>query len=95
MILPQNFTIYYFAVVDLNAGKVLCIEDLPIHSDFKPKRDECVNIPTETNNYDPKLLPDGFLRNDLKPLQVIQTEGPSFTVNENEIQWQLWKFRIR
>lgn len=82
-------------MVDLNAVKVISIEDLPIHTDFKPKRDTPVKIPTETHNYDPKLLPEGFLRKDLKPLQVVQPEGPSFTAEGNEIQWQLWKFRIR
>lgn len=79
----------------MNAVEVILIEDLPIHTDFKPKRDENSKIPTETNNYDPKFLSDGFLRKDLKPLLVIQPEGPSFTVEGNEIQWQLWKFRIR
>lgn len=79
----------------MNAVKVLLIEDLPIHTDFKPKPDEEFNIPTKTSNYDLKFLPEGFLRNDLKPLQVIQPEGPSFTVDGNEIQWQLWNFRIR
>lgn len=78
----------------MNATKVLLIEDLPIHTDFKPKGDGNLKIPTETNNYDPQFLPNGFLRKDLKPLQVIQPEGPSFIVEGNEIQWQLWKFRI-
>lgn len=79
----------------MNASKVILIEDLPIHTDFKPKREEEVKIPTETSNYDPKFLPEEFLRKDLKPLQVVQPEGPSFTVEGNEIQWQLWNFRIR
>lgn len=79
----------------MNAHKVISIDDLPIHTDFKAKRDDDVEIPSKTSNYDPKLLPDGFLRNDLKPLQVVQPQGPSFTVEGNEISWQLWNFRIR
>lgn len=81
--------------MDLNAGKVIVIEDLPTHTDFKPKRDEDLRIPTETNNYDPKFLPEGFLRTDLRPLHVMQPEGASFTVEGNEIEWQFWKLRIR
>lgn len=77
------------------AGKVLMIEDLPIHTDFKSKREDDLKIPTETSNYDPKLLPKGFLRDDLKPLQVIQSDGPSFTVEGNQVHWQRWNFRIR
>lgn len=85
----------FILVVDINAGKVILIEDLPIHTDFKSQRDDHLKIPTETNNYDPKFLPEDFLRTDLKPLQVIQPEGPSFRVEGNDIQWQLWNFRIR
>ncbi|XP_037032511.1 copper amine oxidase 1-like [Bradysia coprophila] len=87
---PLDFVV----VVDLNAFEVILIEDLPIHTDFKSKREDEVEIPKETSNYDPKFLPEAFLRKDLKPLQVIQPEGPSFTVEGNEIQWQLWNFRI-
>ncbi|KAJ9214674.1 hypothetical protein DTO166G4_3730 [Paecilomyces variotii] len=32
---------------------------------------------------------------DLKPLHVVQPEGASFTVtNENLVQWQKWRFRV-
>lgn len=35
------------------------------------------------------------LRNDIRPLHVVQPEGPSFKVeDENLIGWQKWKFRI-
>lgn len=81
--------------MDINAGKVIAIDDLPIHTDFKPIRDQSVSIPTETSNYDPKFLPEGFLRKDLKPLQVVQPDGPSFKIEGNEIEWQFWKLRIR
>lgn len=30
----------------------------------------------------------------LKPLDVVQPEGPSFSVNGNEVSWQKWNFRI-
>ena len=31
----------------------------------------------------------------LKPLNVVQPEGPSFTVTEgNHVQWQQWDFRV-
>lgn len=38
------------------------------------------------------------LRADLKPLQVVQPEGASFTVSEqgtsNVVEWQKWQFRV-
>ncbi|OQV07818.1 Copper amine oxidase, N2 domain-containing protein [Cladophialophora immunda] len=44
--------------------------------------------------YVPELL-DTPLRKDLKPLNVIQPEGPSFTVSDDSlIEWQKWRFRV-
>lgn len=45
------------------------------------------------SEYVPELLPNGS-RKDLKPLNVLQPEGPSFTVNGNLVEWQNWRFRV-
>lgn len=34
------------------------------------------------------------MRRELKPLQVYQPEGPSFSVQDRQIQWQKWRFRL-
>lgn len=34
------------------------------------------------------------LRTDLKPLEITQPEGPSFTVEGNLVRWSRWSFRI-
>jgi primary-amine oxidase len=34
------------------------------------------------------------MRDDLKPIEITQPEGPSFTVDGNFVQWQKWQFRI-
>lgn len=35
------------------------------------------------------------LRTDLKPYQVVQPDGPSFSVaDENSVSWQKWRFRV-
>jgi len=36
----------------------------------------------------------GPLRQDLKPLEILQPEGPSFNVNGYEVRWQKWRFRV-
>ncbi|MED6109100.1 hypothetical protein PIB30_030533 [Stylosanthes scabra] len=36
----------------------------------------------------------GVDRSDVKPLQIVQPEGPSFRVKGHFIQWQKWNFRI-
>lgn len=44
--------------------------------------------------YVPELIPGGT-RTDVKPLTVVQPEGPSFKVPEpNLIEWQKWRFRL-
>jgi primary-amine oxidase len=34
------------------------------------------------------------MRTDLKPLEITQPEGPSFTVEGNKITWQKWSMRV-
>lgn len=44
--------------------------------------------------YVPELLPNGT-RKDLKTLNVIQPDGPSFKVkDESLVEWQKWRFRV-
>lgn len=43
--------------------------------------------------YVPELLTTP-LRTDIKPLNVIQPEGPSFQIEGNLIKWQNWRFRL-
>lgn len=43
--------------------------------------------------YIPELLPGGT-RKDLKPLNVVQPEGASFSVTGSLIEWQKWRFRV-
>ena len=81
-------------VVDMSCEEVVLIEDLPIHSDFKPIRRGKITYPKPSANYDVDLAENEFLRKDVKPLQVISPKGPSFTVKGNEISWQKFKMRI-
>ena len=44
--------------------------------------------------YVPELL-DRPLRQDTKPIDITQPEGPSFTVHDdNLVEWQKWRFRL-
>ncbi|WVZ19731.1 hypothetical protein V8G54_007053 [Vigna mungo] len=45
-------------------------------------------------NYTPGETRGGSDRSDVKPLQIIQPEGPSFRVNGYFVEWQKWNFRI-
>ncbi|PLN82053.1 putative copper amine oxidase [Aspergillus taichungensis] len=47
-----------------------------------------------SSDYVPELLPGGT-RKDLKPLNLVQPEGPSFRVtDESLVEWQKWRFRV-
>jgi primary-amine oxidase len=48
----------------------------------------------QSAEYIPELLENGT-RKDLKPLNVVQPDGPSFTVtDESLVEWQKWRFRV-
>jgi len=67
--------------VDLNKMKIVEIKelfDVPV-----PPFDSIAQYKNFSN-----------VRTDLKPLDVIQPEGPSFTVKGNLVYWQNWSFRV-
>lgn len=68
-------------VVDLNAMQVLRIEDYGV-----------VPLPPESGNWH-RSYQNG-MRSDLKPFEVSQPGGPSFSINGYEVTWQKWSFRI-
>jgi primary-amine oxidase len=68
-------------VVDLNKMEVVRVEDYGI-----------VPLPPESGNWGREYIRD--VRPDLKPLEIVQRDGPSFTVDGYEVAWQKWKFRI-
>lgn len=70
------------AIVDLINERVLELID-----DGK-----CVPIPKKKRNYHRDSIKQ--TRADLKPLNISQPEGPSFTVNGWEVKWQSWQFRL-
>ena len=70
------------AYVDLNASEVMRVIDV----------DEVIPIPEGRGRYDSDSV--GAVRDDLKPLDVVQPDGPSFEVRGHEIRWQRWRFRF-
>jgi primary-amine oxidase len=74
--------------------KVIRVEILPTGADDKVKPLQPYN-PKPCNEYIPEFQE---LRKDLKPLNVVQPEGASFTVTEevgiNTVKWQKWEMRV-
>jgi primary-amine oxidase len=76
--------------VDLDSSTVLAVDD-----------HEVVPLPPRAGNYAPELASDAAnfpvisgLRPDVKPIQITQPEGPSFTLDGHEIRWQRWHLII-
>jgi primary-amine oxidase len=69
-------------IVDMNTLEVLEIED---HHDY--------GFPDVDGEYDPRVRGTQE-RTDLKPLEISQPEGVSFTVEGNELRWQNWSLRL-
>jgi primary-amine oxidase len=77
----------FHCVVDMNTMELLEIEegepiDIPeVMAEYKP-----ANIPAQ--------LRESSTRPPLKPLDITQPEGPSFTLDGNLLQWQNWSLRV-
>jgi primary-amine oxidase len=69
------------ALVNLTEMKVERIIDLGV-----------LPLPPQTADLDVKAI--GQQRQAPKPLQHVQPQGPSFTVNGHEVRWQKWRFRF-
>ncbi|CAG7970865.1 unnamed protein product [Penicillium olsonii] len=50
--------------------------------------------PVSAVEYSSDLLGPNAFRKDLKPLQVLQPQGPSFSVQGRHIEWQKWSFQL-
>ena len=77
-------------VVDLDAGAVIEVVDHGV-----------VPFPTQPGNYEEPWLfePDNVpsvqqYRDDVKPIEITQPDGPSFAVDGHAVSWQKWQVRI-
>jgi primary-amine oxidase len=59
---------------------------------------ERIPPPTQAFDFLPDLIAENDknfkLRDDVKPLHIVQPEGVSFKMNGNELEWQKWKMHI-
>ncbi|MUL43713.1 primary-amine oxidase [Streptomonospora sp. PA3] len=69
------------AHVDLTAGEVVRLED-----------DGDAPVPWDDWDYTPERT--GPARTSLKPLEITQPEGPSFSVEGTRVRWENWTLRI-
>lgn len=64
-----------------------------IHIDV-PKQRVPVSKAPPTNWHAEAIEKDGGFREPLKPINITQPEGPSFTLEGRVLSWQNWKFHV-
>nr|XP_027099641.1 uncharacterized protein LOC113718911 isoform X3 [Coffea arabica] len=62
--------------------------------EFEDRRLVPLPPPDPLRNYTAGETQGGVDRSDVKPIHIIQPEGPSFRVDGHFVQWQKWNFRI-
>jgi primary-amine oxidase len=70
------------AYVDLTERRVVELFD-----------DAVLPVPEEEGNFDDPAY-TGPPRTTLKPIEITQPDGPSFTVDGDEVRWEGWRFRV-
>lgn len=78
-------------VVDAATQTILRIDQIPTGAGLKTTETQPWRY-VEPSEYVPESQ---TLRQDLKPLRVLQPEGTSYSINtENLLNWQKWSFRV-
>lgn len=77
----------FHCIVDMNSMELLEIEE-----------GDPIDLPEVMAEYRPEVVPaqlrDSSTRPPLKPLDITQSEGPSFTIEGNRLEWQNWSLRV-
>ncbi|ACC41054.1 primary-amine oxidase [Mycobacterium marinum] len=77
----------FHCVIDLNTMELLDIEE-----------GSPLEFPAVMAEYVPRHIPenlrDSSVRGALRPLEIIQPDGPSFTLRGNHLEWQNWSLRV-
>ena len=92
-----SFPLDFMVIVDLCKMEVIKIIRLPLGSDQTATAIGSAVPHRRTNPVEPEYdhrLQKNPPRTTLKPYQVIQPEGASFTVKGYLIEWEKWRFRV-
>ena len=89
--------VFFYRELPTDNGYSRPIDGLMAHVDHDERRVVHITdigiwpVPEQVVNYDAESV--GAMRTDLRPIEITQPEGVSFTVDGNEISWQRWRLR--
>ena len=81
-------------IFDVGTFELLEIQRLPLGTDAQVHADTQPWDPVKPVEYSSSLLGDSYFRKDLKPLHVVQPQGPSFHIDGRNVSWQKWSFHM-
>lgn len=81
-------------IFDANTLELVDLQRLPTGATDELDSETQPWDPVSAVEYSADLLGPNAFRKDLKPLQVLQPQGPSFSVQGRHIEWQKWSFQL-
>ncbi|BDD61274.1 hypothetical protein MAP00_006333 [Monascus purpureus] len=80
---PLDFVV----VADTETEEILSVDVRRVNGERTP-------VPLDEHNYLPEFIQDGYRADRLKPVDITQSQGVSFRMNGNEIEWAAFKMHI-
>ncbi|KAE8370320.1 copper amine oxidase [Aspergillus caelatus] len=81
-------------IFDAHTLELLEIERLPVGVGAELESDTLPWEPVKAVEYSARVLGNDYFRKDVKPLHVVQPEGPSFRIDGRHVSWQKWSFHM-
>ncbi|KAK2601153.1 hypothetical protein N8I77_010623 [Diaporthe amygdali] len=81
-------------IFDAHTLELVELQQLPMGATAEQDPETQPWHPVQAVEYSADLLGPGALRQDLKPLSVVQPQGPSFSVDNRKVSWQKWSFQL-
>lgn len=81
-------------IFDVETYELVEIQRLPLGVGPELEDDTQPWVPVKPVEYSETLLGKEYFRKGLKPLQVVQPQGPSFRIDGRDIAWQKWTFHM-
>lgn len=81
-------------IFDAHTLELVAMERLPLGKGTDLDETTQPWQPRKAVEYSAKVLGDDVFRKDVRPLQVIQPEGPSFEISGRQVNWQKWSFYL-
>ncbi|GAP85724.2 putative primary-amine oxidase [Rosellinia necatrix] len=81
-------------IFDAHTLELVELQRLPMGTDNELDPETRPWDPAEPVEYSADIMGGNAFRKDLKPLRIVQPEGPSFRISGRRVDWQKWSFTL-